>query len=196
MIFIILILLSNIYITKINNNYTSSGLIEGFSIGGSKNDSKVKEVNTLIMNHDNALHTDYIVSAMCNNDFKKEIIDYAQAYKEDIPKILGFNVYYLMLLFEKYVNNQTPKVDKDKALKSIVSVKEVIDTLNVINKNLHHLETECGGGLFSGGGNNNNKSSNTKSSSGGMFGGMFSNGGSNNNKSSGGGWFGGDDSDK
>lgn len=162
MIFIVLILISNIYITKINNNYTSSGLIEGFL---NKNDKK--KVDSGVSD---------LISKICDKKHKHEVIAYAKSFNNDIPKLKGVCTMNLMINMENKLN----KLNNDNNLFSNdTDIKDIIDTLNIIESNVKYLEQDCGGGMFSSGG----------SSSGFSFGG----GDKDNNKNS---WFGGSDSGK
>lgn len=136
MIFIVLILICNIYLTKINNNYTSSGLIEGF--GNSKD---AKKLNTEILD---------LISKFCDKKNKDEVISYAKSFSNDIPKLKGLMVVQLMKNIENQFLGNSSSKDVD-IQKFITNIKDTIDTLNVIESNIKYLETDCGGGLFSGG---------------------------------------------
>ena len=186
MIFIILILISNIYITKINNNYTASGLIEGFSIGGSRSEKDTTKLGEYLPQ---------IIAFICNKDNKDKIISYAKSFGNDVPKLKGIIVMQMMKDIEAMYTGGDKRSSTD-IMKDITTSKNLIDALDTIGDNVKYLEQDCGGGLFSGlGGSIGSKngsswfggssSSNNKSSSGGWF----SGGGTNNNKSSGGGWF-------
>ena len=133
MIFIVLILISNIYITKINNNYTASGLIEGFL---NKNDKK--KVDSGISD---------LISKICKD--KHEVIAYAKSFNNDIPKLKGVFTMHLMNNMENKLN----KLNNDNNLFSNdTDIKDIIDTLNIIENNVKYLEQDCGGGMFSSGG--------------------------------------------
>ena len=160
MIFIVLILISNIYITKINNNYTSSGLIEGFSLSGSNNDSSFNAAKASV---DKDLHIQDTLKWYCDPKTQSQIKDYTKAFQEDIPKLLGIstlnliNGYYEMSMLKNYD-------DKIKTKPNLDWAKANIDYLNTINDNFKYLNSECSQSLFSGGGSSNNNSSNNNSS--------------------------------
>jgi hypothetical protein len=132
MIFIVLILISNIYITKINNNYTSSGLIEGFL---NKNDKK--KVDSGVSD---------LISKICDKKHKHEVIAYAKSFNNDIPKLKGVCTMNLMINMENKLNNPKDLFSND------TDIKDTIDTLNIIESNVKYLEQDCGGGMFSSGG--------------------------------------------
>ena len=138
MIFIVLILICNIYITKINNNYTASGLIEGFGRSTSQKDT-TKLVGVLPEK----------ISAICNNDNKDKIISYAKSFGNDIPKLKGVYVMSMMTDIEAMYTGSDKRNFTD-IMKDITTYKNLIDALDTIGDNIKYLEKDCGGGLLSG----------------------------------------------
>ena len=180
MIFIVLILIFNIYITKINNNYTSSGLIEGFSLGGFTSQKDTTNLGPILKAS---------IGMICDKDNKDKIISYAKSFGNDVPKLKGIIVMTMMKDIEGMYTGSDKRNSAD-IMKDITNSKNMIDVLDCIGDNVKYLEQDCGGGLFSGGGSSNSSSDDSKKGSS-WFGGSSSSNDSKNGNS----WFGGSSSD-
>ena len=139
---ILIVLLLNIFLTKINNNYNNSTFESFGNISEGMENKKVKpNLDKIKKNMYKSLDIPTIKELMCGN--KEWLKDYSEAFKEDIPKIQGFMVYLLMLYSIELSNPKNSDKDIDNITKEISKIKESINTFNVINDNMHYIDQVC-----------------------------------------------------
>lgn len=144
---ILVILLSNIFLTKINNNYNNS-TFESFGnmregMDNKKNQSNLDKIKKQL---DTSLDITSIKKIMCSSSIK-EIKEFSEAFKEDLPKLQGYNIFRLMTYYSSYVDLSDTNKERESLKTELNNIKFNIDILNTINDNMHYLDNECSSGI-------------------------------------------------
>ena len=149
MIFIILTLISNIYIIKINNNYRGSGLIEGMENKKSdtkKSDTKKSDTKKSVLDDDvkkSIRNIDIAINDYCKNN--KEFKDNKDKILDLIPKLKGLYTYNMANDIGN-IDTNISSLDGDIMMISekVYMTEELLQCLDLFESKFKYLDFDCG----------------------------------------------------